>query len=501
MDRKILAFIMILLLVTACSDFLEEEPKDFLTPATFPSSENDVLQIMGGVLDRQADNAYYGRFFLEVVGFGADHGNSKFLPGNERGDLDHYTFLNDSDPILSVWQTNYFTVNAMNQIMEALEGRDEEWIPGYRGAALTLRALAYFHLVQLFGDVPLVTESISNVESGLDVTRTPILEVYAQIIQDLTEAETLMAGVDLGRPGLPTEGLTKTVLAHVYLTMAGSPVQDQSMWALAAAKAKEIKDMGVYSLVRPYSDLWLIANENGPEHIFSTQRDMTDSGTRTVVNAFTRPNFIGYQSGFAQFIGSLDLFNKFTTGDERQLVSLDTVILSTETGSNTSPPRVYNYLEFNQGRNPKEQRPFTRKFFDSGRDYNAWRDFGRRAPNNFPIYRYAEVLLMIAEAENEANGPTTDAYEAINEIRDRAGLPPLAGLSQEEFRDAVWLERELELCYELKRRFDLVRWGTFFEVMSQDEFAQDGIAPHKVLYPIPASEIIINPNLTQNDGY
>ncbi|SHG90379.1 RagB/SusD family nutrient uptake outer membrane protein [Flagellimonas flava] len=500
--RKIMILAILIVLSSACSDFLEEEPKDFLSPDNFPNTQNDVIQLIGGVQTRFGRNDYYDRDLWDVVGYGADHVTSRFLPGNIRGDMEHYTFLTDNPRILSLWETNYFGINAMNQILQALEGRDEGWIPGYRGAALSFRALFYFHLVQLFGDLPIVTEPISDLGSGLEVGRSPVAEVYALIENDLLEAESLLEGVDFGRPGLPTVGFAKTLLANVYLTMAGFPLEDDSKWALAAAKAKEVKASGTYSLVRPFSDLWLIANENGPEHIFSTQRDMAESSLQAFFPARTRPNFIGYQSGTSNYNGDWGLYNKYSDEDLRRSASFDTIIVSTETASVDSPVRIWNYTEFNGGTNPKETRPYSLKYFDSGRPYNEFRNFGRRQPTNFPIYRYAEVLLFIAEADNEANnGPTQDAYDAINEVRDRAGLAPLSGLGQDEFRDAVRLERELELNFELKRRFDLVRYGIFYEVMSQEEFAEDGIQPHHVLYPIPANELSVNPSLEQNPGY
>src|SRR5438105_4643122 len=124
-----------------------------------------------------------------------------------------------------------------------------------------------------------------------------------------------------------------------------------------------------------------------------------------------------------------------------------------------------------------------------------------RTDLNWPIYRYAEVLLLFAEAENEANGPTADAYSAINQVRARAKLPLLAGLSQDQFRDAVHQERSWELAFESKRLFDLKRWGTFYSVLSQDAVAKIGVKDFMVFLPIPQREIDLNPVLGQNTGW
>src|SRR5207253_2663154 len=117
--------------------------------------------------------------------------------------------------------------------------------------------------------------------------------------------------------------------------------------------------------------------------------------------------------------------------------------------------------------------PYYGKFFDA--DGSIQNNQSQRTDLNWPIYRYAEVLLLFAEAENEANGPTADAYSAINQVRARARLPPLAGLSQDQFRDAVHQERSWELAFESKRLFDLKRWGTFYSVLSQDAVAKIGV--------------------------
>jgi hypothetical protein len=143
--------------------------------------------------------------------------------------------------------------------------------------------------------------------------------------------------------------------------------------------------------------------------------------------------------------------------------------------------------------------PYYGKFFDAnGTIQNNQR---QRTDMNWPIYRYAEVLLMFAEAENEANGPTPDAYAAINLVRERAKLPDLAGLSQDQFRAAVHQERSWELAFESKRLFDLKRWGTFYDVMKNDLVGKIGVQPHHLWMPIPQRDVDLAPGLGQNPGY
>jgi hypothetical protein len=144
--------------------------------------------------------------------------------------------------------------------------------------------------------------------------------------------------------------------------------------------------------------------------------------------------------------------------------------------------------------------PYYGKFFDA--DGTIQNNQRQRTDLNWPIYRYAEVLLMFAEAENEASGPTPGAYAAINLVRERAKLPDLPpGLSQDQFRAAVHQERSWELAFESKRLFDLKRWGEFYAPLKNDPVAQGAIQPFMVFLPIPQHEIDLDPALGQNDGW
>ena len=145
--------------------------------------------------------------------------------------------------------------------------------------------------------------------------------------------------------------------------------------------------------------------------------------------------------------------------------------------------------------------PYYGKFFDAGGP-GMINQNNSRTDLNWPIYRYAEVLLIYAEAENEAVGPDVFAYARINDVRRRARLPDLTlGLSQDQFRDSVHVERSHELAFESKRVFDLKRWGTFYSVLSNDAVARIGLKPEHVLMPIPGREMDLDPALVQNPGY
>jgi hypothetical protein len=188
----------------------------------------------------------------------------------------------------------------------------------------------------------------------------------------------------------------------------------------------------------------------------------------------------------------------FADADARKAVTF----LTTVVDSTVTPFKSYSYTSFgNKSPRFSAPMPYYGKFYDAGGP-GAIKLNNSRTDLNWPIYRYADVLLMYAEAENEAVGPDAAAYAAINQVRARAKLAPLAaGLSQSSFRDAVRQERSWELAFESKRLFDLKRWGTYVDVLSKDPVASIGFKPYMLFLAIPQREIDINPKLGQNQGY
>jgi hypothetical protein len=244
-----------------------------------------------------------------------------------------------------------------------------------------------------------------------------------------------------------------------------------------------------YSLVPNFGDLWLVKNKNGPEHIYSIQ---FEGLVRNLFTSQSRPSGIGSESGINYWYSTDVFMNSFSNSDARKAV---TFLTSVTVGTTT-----FSYANFGNKKprfaNPM---PYYGKFYDNG-GQSITLNSGR-SNLNWPVYRFAEVLLFFAEAENEANGPTAAAYTAINRVRTRAGLPALAGLTQATFRDAVRQERSWELAFESKRLFDLKRWGLFYSTLINDPVAKIGLQQFHVFLPIPQREIDVFPTLGQNPGY
>jgi SusD family. len=258
-------------------------------------------------------------------------------------------------------------------------------------------------------------------------------------------------------------------------------------------------DSRAYTLVPNFGDLWLVKNKNGPEHIYSIQFEGIG---RNLFTTQSRPSGIGVESGTNYWYSTSDFMNTFSSADARKAPTfLTQVTVGTTTYYYKDTTIAGKLVKGFGNKSPRftTPMPYYGKFYDNGGQSIALNS--GRSNLNWPIYRYAEVLLAYAEAENEAVGPDAGAYAAINQVRARAKLPALAGLTQAQFRDAVHQERSWELAFESKRLFDLKRWGTFYSVLSADPVAKIGIRPYHVFLPIPQREIDIDAGLGQNPGY
>ena len=338
---------------------------------------------------------------------------------------------------------------------------------------------------------------ILKLESASDALapRSPANEVYQQIIQDLEDAETVLpekySDIDIGRA---SKGAAKILLGKVYLTM--------HEYQKAVDKLAEvINNEGTYGygLNEDYADNWKKDTEDGKEMVFTIEF-MDPPGTGNSEMTLTAPKYsmpggfaaIGLTNGNEADIPTIDLYSQFSDDDERKAVTLRTDFVSLIDGSihTCSIPLFVKYYEDGES-------------------------IGGNSDNNMHILRYSDALLMYAEALNEV-GKTADAYAYLNRVRERAFNDTdhdYSGLSQEEFRTAVWQERRLELAFEGHRWFDLARTGRFIQRMKEHsafeasvaesnkvEIAQN-IKDYMVLYPVPQREIDINPALTQNEGY
>lgn len=468
---------------------LDENPSSVIVASQFYKTASDANSAVNAVYsslnsDPAGDFPLYGRQLNLLVENGSD--NQVYSPSNTNPDvraLGTATYISSNSRVQKVWQQLYYGINRANIAIDNIPAIQMDTSLRNRliRESKFIRSLLYFNLVRLYGAVPLVLHNPTTINpTALLIGRTSVDSIYAQIVSDLKEATGLpksYSGTDVGRA---TGGAAHTLLAKVYLTK-----QD---WSNALVQLNIVINGGYgYSLFPNYYDAFQKATKNGKEHIFSAQFE-TNLGA---VNStqYLSQSFISFntQTWPIDVPADSSLYRLFSATDTRRAVTFYNSVYNAATGQTV----VYS----------NQYVPYFNKFVDYSLTPLTTQ---AQSGINYPILRYADVLLMYAEAQNELNGgPTTGAYTAINQVRTRANVTNLtAGLSQSDFRDSLFLERRKEFIQEGHRWFDLVRQGGTVLVDALHKIPAKSAASSKnTLFPIPLVEIQLNPKLTQNPGY
>lgn len=408
--------------------------------------------------------------------------------------------------VINWWNGLYRVIAQANLVLDrvpAITPMDEARKKVILGEAYFMRAWAYFYAVRIWGDVPLVTAPQSASSEDFLPSRASQEQVYEQIVQDLLAAEASgMPWTDAS--GKATTAAAKSLLAKVYLTMAGQPLnKGTEYYSLAAAKAAEVIDnAGSLGLFPDYGMLHDYANENKVEHIFMIQYNSSFAANNEL-QMFYLPNFkpvTAYTASFGTTIPVPQFYNSYEANDKRARDREGYFYTSYYTNGTGD---LYNLGA-----------PYIYKLFDVAANGSPGKPGTANSSMNIPQIRYAEVLLIYAEAQNEAGGaPNQAAYDAYKAIRDRAELvtPGLGTFSQAGFREAVWRERWHELCYENILWFDMVRTRKVYNPVTDgfDDFvghvnlsSNQALQEKHLLFPLPRPEVQNNPNLgSQNPGY
>lgn len=500
---------------TGCKKFLEEQDPSNLSPDSYFT------------LPEHADAAVfaaYARTRIIAEGAGIFSNNFQLLDAvtgtattgtAQNSDLNNLLGLVYNGENLHIqqwWRGLYRVIAQCNLTLDnvpKINPMDEAQRKRVMGEASFLRAWAYFYAVRFWGDVPLILNSQTASSPDFAPSRTKAEDVYNQIVKDLQTAEA--AGLPWVDPtGRVSTAAIKTQLAKVYLTMAGFPLaKGASHYKLAADKAKEVIDYatahpGEIGLFTNYSQLHAVASNNKLEHLFEVQylSGVEENPLQSVMlpNNSLSKNISADGSGVGSSMPTrsfYDSYKKFEPKDKR-----------------TDEQQFFftSYYVDGSGADFPLGAPYIFKHFDVVCHGTKGVPGTGISNLNLPQIRYAETLLIYAEAQNRADGtPNATAYTALNAIRGRAGLDPLAGLSSAAFEQAVWRERWHEFAYEGIIWFDMVRLRKVYNEDNNgfDEFEghvnkNSGQALQKkhLLFPLPTSEMKNNPNLKpQNEGY
>ena len=363
----------------------------------------------------------------------------------------------------------------------------------FEGQLKFLRGYYYFELTQYFGDVILITEPLDVPSKAWDYAREPQATVYTQIEADLKDAVTLLpVNYNAANVGRVTKGAALTLLGKVYLT--------EKKYPDAVTTLDQVLPLG-YHLLANYADVFDPQNKNNPESIFEVQyQGGNDLGEwSSFIYTFAPRLSAGAVTGWPQSnpggwnTPTKDMIATYENGDLRKNVSIG--------------------LDFNS--------PITDSVVPYIKKYDHPHTIYGRTDDDWPVLRYSDVFLMLAEAINEQTGPTSEAYGYLNQVRQRAGLLAVSGLGQQSFRDKVLHERRVELAFENWRWFDLKRTQTPDELTqflngygavekANPTVTRQGIPysngdyifqSYQFFYPIPYNEILVNSKLTQNPGY
>ncbi len=502
MKKSLILLCTVAFLFSACdSEFLEIFPETELSSPVFFKTEADFQQAVNAayvplrsiVNDRawllgemHSDNTYYAR-------------NPLFGATEQQEDIADFAIptadgLTTNTHVLNQYRLDYQIIARTNQILVLID--DVNFDPAskanLKGQAQFLRAYAYFELVRYFGKAPLHLTPVANrAEAAAELATAE--QLYAQIEKDALAATTALLPKSTQEAGRATSGAAKTLLANVYI--------QQKKWAQAEPLLRDVITSGEYSLIPNYADAFSTStgNKNNKESVFEVQFLEGSAGLNGgfLYNFMPRPMspeelkpITGTSNpqpltGEGNNIPTPDIIAAYEPGDTRKDASIGYVTLS----GSLRKDKVYPYIQ----------------------KYAKAHALHGNHGINWPIYRYSEVLLFMAEALNE-QGKTSEAATYLNQVRKRAGLADTKAASQTAMRDAIFQERRVELAFENKRWFDLLRSGKAVETITAYGNriktnpaayyypVSEGSLPRgnaftqiDLLYPLPADESSLTP--------
>ena len=529
MKRRIGILLLAALSTVACN-FLDTYPQDVKTVADSFDTEDDVLEALSGVYCTLGASQLYGNNMLGRMGLSADIGYEYY--GSDANTVGYYEVVASDAKINSYWRYFYQGIGNANRLLENMDKAplDDATRARVRSEAVFLRAYYHFMLTVRFGNIPYVTRvPASGNISDMQLPQTPQADIYQAIIADM---DTAVAGLPdasaLTGGGRLSKSAAWGILARVCLNAAGYPCYLPGMYAKAKEYAKKVMDTGFHALNPSYEQVFINYMQDIydlRESIWEVEFYGNNTGTYT-----TTAGMVGRNNGIS--------FSNSDGNHDEIGVSIGTIRTSSY---------FYDLFEEKDLRRDWTIAPYT--YSSSGEKVlqttNIWIRFCGKfrreyetlmpksvsyTPTNFPLLRYADVLLMYAEGvacdENASSEEVTSAYECLNQVRRRGygkdtSVPdasvdvPVEGRAAllETLKD----ERARELGFELLRKDDIVRWGEFYRRMKfvgslipsayTSSYYVAGrqyygnVGSRDVLWPIPSYELGVNRNLVQNPGW
>lgn len=469
---KLLVPVLGIMAVSSCSkDFLDVVPIDRIPKDEFFKTESDLVTAVNGIYAQQKVVYSSGELPLyNLEETRSDNTSQKYGRQTEHRAVDNFTAEAGNNSYIFNWADTYNCINLCNAVIARAPAVEMDETKKQRliGEAKFIRGHMYFNLVKDYGGVPLRLTETTSLSGDNNLARASVQEVYAQIIKDLDSASKTLppsySGADVGRA---TSGAAFTLLGKAYL-------QSGNKADAVTALRQVVKPGSLYELLPTYAELWDPNLKNSKESIFEIQFLPPLNGS-PFFNYMAPPslNIPGGNNGnTGPNTPTQDLIDAYEPDDQRLAAS----------------------IAFDG-----DNRPYIIKFKDPAIKT------GNDANNNFPILRYSDAMLLLAEALGE----TQESYDLINEVRDRAGLGPISSATPGTFAEKLLHERQVELAFETHRWHDMLRLMTEEQIINYmnthlgKEFPGQNISidKHDLLNPIPTTEVQTNSLLEQNPGY
>jgi hypothetical protein len=483
-NKVILLFSVIALIVASCKKYLSVDPPYAQDAENYFQTPDDFDRALTGAYD-MLQGSFMSLWIGEIASDNSIAGGESVNDSQGLHQIDNMTHGGVNNELRNIMRWNYTGITRVNYIMENKDNIDFPEKQHILAEARFLRAYYYFELVKFFGDIPLIIDERLGIEEAQQLPRAPKADVYAQIEEDLTFAISILNPV-AAQKGRATKGAAQALLGKAYLY--------QNKYTEAATILDEIRNSGLYSLIPNYGDLFSVSNENNSETVFDVQYTGLEGGgygCLICLEGNAAPGFQGirqyngpvYGDGNSYNLPTQELYNAFSPIDPRR----GHTILDIEAFIAAQPdPSAITYAIGAGGHTGYYNNKYIKRQGEIGLPDNDL-----TSPVNYRVIRYADILLMAAEAHFHL-GNNSVAQQLVNQVRVRAGVP---GIPVQSLND-IYKERRFELSGEGHRFFDLVRTGQAAQYI--DGFV---VGKHE-LFPIPQVEIdLAGGNWPQNSGY
>jgi starch-binding outer membrane protein, SusD/RagB family len=503
-----------LMALTACTK-LKEDPKADLTPGNYFQTQSDLESAVAAIYQQYSYDGAYGFTTRMTSYFGGDDLTTD--PGLNKGDMRDFDRLQggaSNASLVAEWAGPWTAIYQANNVLANYDhvNTTDDVKHQAAGQAYFLRAWGYYNLVRTFGPVPVI---LAPQTADYRPQRDSVSKVYEAIVSDLQMAKSWLPASFDGQPGKANQFAARALLADVYLTMAGWPLNQTQYYALSALEADTVITKGSYNLSTPYAQVF--TTNNSPESIFALQFNVGGGLPQRSYGASSVPldeSALNGDGGWDDYYPEINFYLNAPVCSRTDATFYTTLkILQPD-------KKTYKLVPWNGGTHANH--PYYKKF-RAGLNGDGVKEtdtsilaINPSTNKDLDIIRYPMVLLDYAEASAmSGGGPTGDGYAAINQVRNRAGLPPLTGgLTQQAFRDSVVHERAYEFAGEFGIRwFDIVRLQLLPQVIAaraasplENEIpgsvaGNPGALQQKYLAPVPFNEMLRNPTWQQNAGY